>query len=49
MLVQSKRMRSKRAILASQTTRRFVRIAQILGQAKRACLRMTISLEVQHV
>jgi hypothetical protein len=36
--------RAKRAIIASQGTRRFARLAQILQCAKNACFRMTIKL-----
>jgi hypothetical protein len=36
--------RAKRAIIASQSTRRFARLAQILRYAKNACSRMTIKL-----
>src|SRR5439155_23645213 len=38
------RKRAKRAIIASQETQRFARLAQILRCAKNACSRMTIKL-----
>src|SRR5438046_7221359 len=38
------RKRAKRAIIASQGTRRFARLAQILRCAKNACSRMTLKL-----
>jgi hypothetical protein len=37
-------MRAKRAIIASQKTRRFARLAWVLRRAKNARLRMTIQL-----